>query len=118
MKHIGTRTNRCSTTKPTLGHGVLARVDVFLTRTALLIIGSIITLLIFTYNKLSDARITVANCHTIVKHISGIEGVPDIIASFAVCIVNLLELYSLIFPIDNLEECRLQQLRTGVQTDH
>ena len=41
MKHISTGANVCSTTKPTLWHGVLARVDVFLTRTALLIIGSI-----------------------------------------------------------------------------
>ena len=106
VMQICTRSNwyRRGNTKPTLRKRMFTIIPASTLNT---ITGA----LVVTQLIVSNVGISIANSYTIIEHVSGGKCSPNTIE----CprpIFNLLELYSLIFSIDNLEECRLQSFAT------
>ena len=115
MEHIGAWSNFSSCLplllKPTLRHRVFTRVFSWSLFGSSFGRSPTSSQLIISQPIMGDVGVSVANGHTVIQNIGCCKGAPNTIES-ARPVFNLLELYSLIFPIDNLEESRLQSFTT------
>ncbi len=115
MEHIGTWPYFCSCLplllKPTLRHRVFTRVFSWSFFGPSFGRSPTFSQLIISQLIMGDVGVSVTNGHTVIQNIGCSKSSPNTIE----CprpIFNLLKLNSLIFPIDNLEECRLQSFAT------